>query len=166
MILDKTQIAELIPHGPGMSLIDRVIECDAEHIVCATDSHRSKSNPLLSNGKLASIVLIEYASQAAAIHAALNQHEFTRGKPAYIGSVKNITLHTDYINHISETLLLESQCLLANPNGAVYEFNINQQLPAPVVNSPALQTTDAKRAEKFQMGQKVAEGQLNLIIPR
>jgi predicted hotdog family 3-hydroxylacyl-ACP dehydratase len=166
LIADKTQIAELIPHGPGMSLIDRVIECDAEHIVCATDSHGSESNPLLSNGKLASIVLVEYASQAAAIHAALNQHEFTQGKPAYIGSIKNVTLHADSINHIAETLLLESLCLLANPNGAVYEFNIKYQSPAPSVSSPALQTTDAKRAEKFQIEQKVAEGQLNLIIPQ
>lgn len=140
MILDKTQIAELVPHGPGMSLIDRVIECDAEHIVCATDSHRSENNPLLSNRKLASIILVEYASQAAAIHAALNRHEFTQGKPAFIGSIKNVTLACSLLDGTEESLLISAKCTLSSLRGAIYEFSISQR-------------------------QILTEGQINLIRP-
>lgn len=140
MILDKTQIAELVPHGAGMSLIDRVIECDAQRIVCETDSHKAGDNPLINHGKLASIILVEYASQAAAIHAALNQQKFTQGKPAYIGSIKNIKLAVNFLDDIEETLIIEAECTLSSAQGAIYEFSIRHQ-------------------------QVLAEGQINLIRP-
>lgn len=131
---------KLIPHGPGMCLIDRVRGYDSVHIKCETESHTSTSNPLTENGKLHSISLVEYASQAAAIHAALNQQTFTQGKPAFIGSVKNIILNTSSIENLAAPLLIEAKCVLSGPSGAIYEFSV------------------------FAV-ELVAAGQINLILP-
>ena len=135
-----------------MCLIDRVLECDEQSITCTTNSHRDPDNPLLENGRLSCIVLIEYASQAAAIHAAFNRQEFTQGKPAYIGSVKNIKLYKENIENLPE-LALQSVCLLANATGAVYEFIISER-------------RHTKSTKELRTKYKIAEGQLNLVLPR
>ncbi|MBN1378387.1 MAG: hypothetical protein JXA04_04050 [Gammaproteobacteria bacterium] len=124
-----------------MSLIDRVIDCDENYIKCETDSHKAEKNPLTENGKLASIILIEYASQAAGIHASLNQRELTQGKPAYIGSIKNVKLFTESLENINETLILEARCILSNAKGAIYDFSVYHRQP-------------------------LAEGRVTLVLPK
>ena len=123
-----------------MCLIDRVLECDEQSITCTTNSHRNPDNPLLENGRLPSIVLVEYASQAAAIHAAFNRQEFTQGKPAYIGSTKNIVLNNRFLHNINEMLTIIAGCVLSAQSGAIYEFEV-------------------------KCARLVAKGQINLILP-
>ena len=124
-----------------MSLIDRIIDYDSNYIKCETDSHRTKNNPLTENGTLSSIILVEYASQAAGIHASLNQRELTRGRPAYIGSIKNVKLFAGFLENIEDTLTLEAICILSNAKGAIYDFNVTHRHP-------------------------LAEGRVTLVLPK
>lgn len=121
MITSNTY-ADLIPHGRGMQLIDRVISFDKEKIHCETESHLNPNNPLLEDGKLHSVILVEYAAQAAAIHVALNHKETTKQTPAFIGSLKNISLSQHYLSGIAAPLTMMASCALLNNNGAIYEF--------------------------------------------
>ena len=140
MSIDKRKISELMPHGPSMCLIDRVVEYDSVRIKCETNSHQSASNPLVNSGKVSTIILVEYASQVAAIHAALNKQEFTGGKPAYIGSVKNVILLATSFDTATNTLTLDAKCILATSNGAIYEFSVSNH-------------------------RLLAKGQINLLLP-
>lgn len=123
-----------------MCLMDCVDDYDSKHIKCSTNSHQSADNPLAESGKLSCITVIEYASQAAAIHAALNQQKFTQGKPAFVGSIKNVELHTSLLSDLSVPLCVQAECVLSTTNGAIYEFSIFA-------------------------GRLIAKGQINLILP-
>lgn len=130
----------MLPHGPGMCLIDRVLQYNSDRILCEIDSHLSSNHPLRYDGKLSSIILIEYAAQASAIHAILNQQTIEQNQTGYIGLIKNIKLHARYLHDIHETLTLQSRCLLCNVGGAIYEFKVTHSQPA-------------------------AEGQINILLP-
>ena len=45
-------VAGLVPHAGSMCLLDQVIECGDDHIVCSAVSHRSPNNPLRDAGRL------------------------------------------------------------------------------------------------------------------
>ena len=140
LLSDKSKIAALIPHGYDMCLIDRVLECSKDGIKCETTSHLKQDHPLLHHGRLHSVILIEYASQVAAIHATLNDKQFSRNKAAYVGSVKNFKLECQILSDINQTLLIEALCIFSNPQGAIYTFEV----------------TSAKI---------IAQGQINLVLP-
>ena len=140
MNLSSQALTKLTPHGSGMLLIDKVLNYDADSILCQTHSHQKTNNPLISHGNLASIILVEYASQAAALHAGLNQQEFTQGKPAFVGAVKSVKLYAESISNLETMLNISARCLLSNNNGAIYAFEV-------------------------ESATKIAEGQIHLILP-
>ena len=70
-VLNKQQIADLIPHAGAMCLLDAVVSWDTKTIVCVASSHRAKNNPLAVDCRLDAICGVEYASQAMAVHGAL-----------------------------------------------------------------------------------------------
>ena len=122
MPLTREDIARLIPHGESMSLLDAVVEWDADRIVCATASHRRSDNPLLDDGVLPSVCLIEYGAQAAAIHSVLVQHGEAIDRPAYLGALKNAAWHSDFVNNTIDELRIEARCAMQQSSGAVYDF--------------------------------------------
>jgi predicted hotdog family 3-hydroxylacyl-ACP dehydratase len=105
-------------------MLDEVTGWDDEQIQCRSTQFASDHNPLFEGGRLETVLLIEYAAQAAAIHAALLQSELGKPRPAYIGAVKNIEL----LQAVDNTLAIEisAHCLLNNSSGAIYEFVATQ----------------------------------------
>lgn len=120
------EIATLIPHGRGMSMISEVVAWDANTIHCRSDRLSEPENPLSENGELTAIVLIEYAAQAAAVHGALLNSALGENRPAYIGAVKNIELFVQQANN-RESIDIHADCLMNNGAGAIYEVAIQQQ---------------------------------------
>ena len=120
------KIAALIPHGKGMSMISEIVSWDANTIHCRSNRLAEASNPLCENGELSSIVLVEYAAQAAAIHGALLNSALGEQRPAYIGAVKNIELFMQQANN-RESIDIHADCLMNNGAGAIYEVAIQQQ---------------------------------------
>ena len=70
MPLTRREIVDLIPHGESMCMLDEVVSWDSEHIHCRSTDFARASNPLFEKDQLHSVMLIEYAAQAAAVHAA------------------------------------------------------------------------------------------------
>ena len=132
MIADRRNIEELLPHGPGMVLLDRVLSRDGGSILCAADSHCLPDNPLRRNGRLPAMAAIEYAAQAAALHAALGGQR-PAGAGAVLGGVKAVTARLQYLDEIDGTLSVRATLLLAQDNGAVYSFEVGPQSGAAVV---------------------------------
>jgi len=126
VIVDRHRIAELLPHGAGMVLLDLVKTCDSESVVCVTGSHRDISNPLRQRGRLPAMAVIEYAAQAAALHAALNGQRAS-GAGAVLGGVKNMTCNRARLDDIPDMLEVRVTLLLARDNGAVYSFEVGTQ---------------------------------------
>ena len=123
MIADRRRIVELLPHGPGMVLLDRVLSSDGDSILCAADNHRDPDNPLRRHGRLPAMAAIEYAAQAAAVHGALSGHR-AAGAGAVLGGVKDLKATVQRLDEIGETLAVRATLLLAQGNGAVYSFEV------------------------------------------
>ena len=132
MIADRRRIEALLPHGPGMVLLDRVLSCDGETILCATDSHTSPDNPLRRRGELPAMAAIEYAAQAAALHGALSGPR-DAGASAVLGGVRGVIARVRDLAEIDQTLAVRATLLLAQDTGAVYSFAVSPQSGAAVV---------------------------------
>ena len=132
MIADRRRIEELLPHGPGMVLLDSVLSCDGETILCAADNHRDPDNPLRRRDRLPAMAAVEYAAQAAALHGALSGHR-AAGAGAVLGGVKDLKATVQGLDEIGETLAVRVTLLLAQNNGAVYSFEVGPHSGAAVV---------------------------------
>ena len=95
--LTRQQIAGLIPHRGEMCLLDRVVNWDERSIEATAWRHHDPRNPMLDEGELKSVCLVEYAAQAAAVHAALNQSGIGGERAAFIGAVKSLVLHRETV---------------------------------------------------------------------
>ena len=71
-MLNKTEIAALIPHSGAMCLLDEVASWDATHIRCVARTHRDPQNPLRNGVRVPVLCGIEYAAQAMAVHDGLS----------------------------------------------------------------------------------------------
>jgi len=120
--LDATEIEKRIPHSGNMSLLTKVLSWHDKKIICESDTHLSKNNPLRHREKLNSIQGIEYAGQAIALHNSLINQEKKQG---YLASVKNITIHQDQLDTQQTTLTIIVEQLFAESNGSMYSFVVS-----------------------------------------
>jgi len=92
--LTHAGIAALIPHSGTMCLLARLLEWDADRIVCAATNHRAADHPLRTRRGLLAPVAIEYAAQAMALHGALiGQAAGAPATPGYLASTRGVQLH-------------------------------------------------------------------------
>lgn len=121
-------IAKLIPHTGNMVLLDEISQWDNNSITATALSKTLHDNPLLEesdNYHFDSILLIEYAAQAAAVHAALLASGLGEQRPAYIGAVKNVAIMQPSLDP-TLTTTIKASMLLANASGAIYDFECQQ----------------------------------------
>src|SRR6266403_636606 len=92
--LGRDGIAALIPHSGSMCLLARLVEWNAQRIVCAATNHRDAGHPLRTHSGLLSPCAIEYAAQAMALHGALiGQEAGTAASPGFLASARSVQLH-------------------------------------------------------------------------
>ena len=96
-LLDKAEIAALIPHAGPMCLLDAVLAWDMTTIACAASSHRSASNPLAANDRLDAVCGVEYASQAMAVHGGLIGNG-RRPSAGYLASLRDVICCVDRLD--------------------------------------------------------------------
>jgi predicted hotdog family 3-hydroxylacyl-ACP dehydratase len=123
-VIDKSALEQLIPHGQQMCLLDKVLNWDGQHIVCETKSHLSPDNPMLEEGRMEAVALVEYGAQAAAVHAALVQNGVGEHKLAYLGAIKQLELRVNCLDKLVGPLFVEANCELNNENGAIYSIAV------------------------------------------
>jgi predicted hotdog family 3-hydroxylacyl-ACP dehydratase len=119
------EVHGLVPHHGEMCLLERIIEWDEEHIRLCTSSHRNAANPLKQSGRLRAVHLCEYGAQAMAVHGALKAraHEAI-AEPGMLVSLRAVTFNRDYIEDLTQELIVEARCLQATPASLQYQFSV------------------------------------------
>ena len=121
-MLGRAEIALLIPHGPPMCLLERVVDWDASGIRCASISHRDQDNPLREANGLPVWAGIEYATQAAAIHGALLAGRKT-ARPGVLASLREVRANCRWLHVFPGEIVFRVTLVLGDPAGAIYRFD-------------------------------------------
>ncbi len=122
--MTRESLSALLPHSGAMCLLDSVITCDGEEIVCEAVSHRDASHPLLRDGVLSALHLAEYAAQAMAAHGALTAGA---AQPGMLAALRDIRLHVEHIHDIPGKLTIWARRRLARTEGSLYEFSASAE---------------------------------------
>lgn len=124
-MLSKENWAHLIPHQGAMCLLDTVIDHDATRIHVRTATHADPDNPLRADGRLHSIALCEYGTQAMAVHGALRAREAGGcAKPGMLVSLREVQLHVEYIEDMPGELDVYAEQLLDAGSSLQYAFRV------------------------------------------
>lgn len=122
---DRAAILKLIPHQGVSCLLDSVVECDAERIVCQTASHLDADNPLRREGVLSPLALIEYGAQAMAVHASLlAQAAGGHTGARLLVSAQGVGFDCEDAALLAAPLMIHAQRKLADAGGALYGFEV------------------------------------------
>ncbi|WP_374591571.1 hydroxymyristoyl-ACP dehydratase [Aquabacterium sp.] len=124
MIHDRNWIAARIPHQGSMCLLDGVLACDADHIVCTATSHRDPANPLRRAGTLGITNGIEYAAQAMAAHGA-SLHPNAPGRSGYLTSARDVAWQVPHLHDIAGPLTVRAQRQSGDDNTVLYAFSLH-----------------------------------------
>ena len=119
-MLERGEIAGLIPHAGSMCLVDRVLSWDDDMIRCSSDSYHRSDHPLRRNGRLGAVHLVEYALQAMAIHGALLARR--RGESlncGFLAAMRHVQLEVAWLDDITASLELYCQRLV---DSGIYSF--------------------------------------------
>ena len=123
-MIERAQIASMIPHAGSMCLLERVIRWDAQAIHCMASSHRAPRHPLADGGQLHSACGVEYAAQAIAVHGALLGAADARPRSGYLVSVRGLVLAVDRLDNVSGALLIEAERLAGEETHMSYRFAV------------------------------------------
>lgn len=124
-MLDRGEIAGLIPHAGTMCLLDGVDRWDATTIRCLTGRHRRQDNPLRrADGSLGAICAVELAAQAMALHGRLNGNMNGPPKPGALASVRDVRLRVSRLDQIIEDLVVDAVLLMGDDSSATYSFTL------------------------------------------
>jgi predicted hotdog family 3-hydroxylacyl-ACP dehydratase len=127
VLIDKMEIARLIPHAGDMILLDGVLSWSEARIQCVTATHRWIGNPLWRDGRIGILCGVEYASQAIALHAGLTRDKADTPCRGYLASLRAVACHVDRLDLIPGTLLIEAEPLLGEASGAIYKFALRSE---------------------------------------
>lgn len=119
------QLCALLPHAAPMCLLDELVSWDQGSVVCTAGSHRDTHHPLRRHGRLAAIHAVEYACQAAALHAALAPRAGRHaGARSLLAAVKEVALGQDFLDQLQAPLRISGWRELALGPSAIYRFLI------------------------------------------
>jgi len=111
----------LVPHAGEMCLLTRIVRANEREIVCAALSHRSASNPLRRDGRLAALHLAEYGAQTMAVHGGLAQPA-AAARGGMLVAIRDLALNVERLDDIDGELTISATRLVANADGQVYSF--------------------------------------------
>ena len=145
MLADKTQIAGLIPHAGSMCLLDGVLACDAEHIVCTSRSHLDADNPLRIAGCLPALCGIEYAAQAMAVHGGMTGAAHSKPRAGYLVGVRDVVCAVPRLDTVESALTIAAEKLVGDGTNVMYQFSLGAE-GAVILQGRATVVLDADKA--------------------
>lgn len=122
--LDRSGIEARIPHRGAMCLLHELVSCDAREVHCLATSHTDPANPLRVNGTLLAAAALEYASQAMALHGALNAAAGARPQSGFLASARGVTLHVARLDDRPGPLAVRAVHLAGDSAQALYAFEL------------------------------------------
>ena len=121
-MIDRHDIAALIPHTGRMCLLDRVEHWDVGSIRCLASSHRDPLNPLRLDDRLGAACGVEYAAQAMAVHGGLTGAIGARPRSGYLASLRALTLNVARLDDLDGDLVIEATRLAGEDIRVLYRF--------------------------------------------
>lgn len=124
-MIKHKELCSLIPHSFDMCLLDRVDFWDEDKIICYSKSHLLATNPLRRENNLSSIHLLEYASQAMAVHGGLHDREQgTQMTEGYLAALRDVNINLCELDEIHTELKIEANKILSQNGNMIYSFNV------------------------------------------
>ena len=127
MLIERDEIARVIPHAGDMCLLDGVMHFDTAAIQCLSTTHRALDNPLRRGGQLGVLAGVEYAAQAMALHAALVAPTTKTPRGGYLASLRAVTCHTDRLDLVPGPLLIEATQVMGDSDRMIYRFAVRHE---------------------------------------
>ena len=125
-MMERSEIARMIPHAGAMCLLDHVVSWDAHSIRCLTTRHRSSDNPLKRpGGKIGTICAVEFAAQAMALHGRLVGDTSGAPKSGFLASVRDVRLHTQFLDKIVDDIVIDAALRMGDGGSASYSFTLS-----------------------------------------
>jgi predicted hotdog family 3-hydroxylacyl-ACP dehydratase len=145
MLMNRAQIAGLIPHEGTMCLLDGVLQWDASRIVCLSRNHRAADNPLRANGRLPAVCGVEYAAQAMAVHGGLAGGFVRKPRAGYLASLRDVECLRDCLDDLDGDLVVEAERLAGDGAHVIYRFRLRVG-DVEVLSGQALVALDSEAA--------------------
>lgn len=124
MMLDRQQIATLIPHSGAMCLLDGVLRWDDASIRCVSARHRDAGNPLRRAEGLGGLSGIEFAAQAMAVHGRLTAPAGRPPKAGYLVSLRDVACRAPWLDRLEAELVIDAERLAGDEGQALYRFAV------------------------------------------
>jgi predicted hotdog family 3-hydroxylacyl-ACP dehydratase len=123
-LLEHAQIEARIPHRGPMCLLEALWACDAQTIRCTATAHTSAAHPLRSASGLLAPAAIEIASQAMALHGALNAPPGEPPRAGFLASARQVKMHCMRLDEAPGPLAVQATLLAGDPQQALYRFEL------------------------------------------
>lgn len=123
-VIERAEIAALIPHAGKMCLLDSVIAWDEQHIACRSNAHRDPDNPLRQGGRLGAMAAIEFAAQAMAAHGRLAGAVGERPRAGFIASLRDISCRCERLDQLAAALEISATRLMGDDRNVMYAFAV------------------------------------------
>jgi predicted hotdog family 3-hydroxylacyl-ACP dehydratase len=123
-VIERVEIATLIPHAGTMCLLDRVTFWDEQRIACRSAAHRNPDNPLRQDGRLGALAAIEFAAQAMAAHGRLAGAVDARPRAGVIASLRDIRCRCAGLDHLDGDLDISATRLMGDEGNVIYAFAV------------------------------------------
>ena len=124
-MLDHAAIEALIPHRGAMCLLDGLLDWTAERITCRATGHVAPDHPLRTASGLLSVVAIEYAAQAMALHGALLARDSGgEALPGFLASARGVMLHRARLDDLPGPLHIEAWRQAGDARQLLYAFSV------------------------------------------
>jgi predicted hotdog family 3-hydroxylacyl-ACP dehydratase len=124
-MLDHAAIEALIPHRGSMCLLDRLVAWSPAGLDCRARGHGAMDHPLRTASGLLSVVAIEYAAQAMALHGALLAREAgSKASPGFLASARGVRLHRLRLDDLPGELEIEATRQAGDARQLLYGFTI------------------------------------------
>jgi predicted hotdog family 3-hydroxylacyl-ACP dehydratase len=128
------EIAELLRHEPPMLVLDEVLSCTEQEIVCGAGV--ADTCPFVRAGQLPGLALLEYMAQAIGVYVTLQRQRHQGGAPephpGYLIGARDVELHVPSLA-VGELLKVHARldwneaqvarfsCRVSNAEGCVAE---------------------------------------------
>lgn len=145
--LTRAEIEARIPHRGAMCLLDALLDCDAGQIRCRATAHTDPAHPLRTAHGLPAATALEIASQAMALHGALNAPAGAPARAGFLASARDLRLHVARLDDAPGPLVVQATRLAGDAQQALYRFALHDAGGRLLVEGRAAVILDGQPAD-------------------
>ncbi len=122
-VIQKNEIASLLPHTGAMCLLDKALLLGEGAIIAQSKLGSCSTNPMSLSGQMSACAVLEYAAQCAAVQLALSGDLGSNWKEhwVYVVSAKELVLGAELMP--KGFLYVHAQQISISELGCAYKFS-------------------------------------------